>query len=181
MPGALRIGGSVRARDLATGMVLACTSLVANAVVSGSDSLAPRTAAALPEPFTVQETAGPQRGGASVVAMTTAFAASTHPLPGSGLVVPETGTAQLDDGSLGHRTDDAEAVSEPVPVEPVENAVTVPPDAPPASEPVRGEPGEEPEEPLAPVLQPVTELLAPIGVPEATEPALSMLDSPLFA
>ncbi len=163
------------------GMVLACTSLVANAVVSGGDLLAPRTAA-LPEPFTVQETAGSQRGGASVVVVTTALASAT-PLPTSSvLVVPDAGTAQPDDGSLGHRTDRAVAPSEAVLVEPVENAVAVPPDSPPASEPVRGVvPGAEPEEPLAPVLQPVTELLAPGGVSEVTEPALSTLNSPLFA
>ncbi|MDQ3988799.1 MAG: hypothetical protein M3291_06310 [Actinomycetota bacterium] len=177
MSGALRVGGSVRARDLAMGMALACTSLVANAVVSGGDLLAPRTAAALPEPFTV-ETAGPQRGGASVVAMTTAFAASTHPLPGSGLVVPDTGTAQPDDGSLGQRADAAEAPAGAVPVEPVEPPVAVPPEAPPASEPVREVPGEAE---VAPVLQPVTELLTPGGVSEVTEPALSTLNPPLFA
>lgn len=180
MPGALRVGGAVRARDLAMGMVLACTSLVANAVVSGGDLLVPRTVAALPEPFTVQETAGSQRGGASVVVMTTAFAAATPPPTGSALVVPDGGTAQPDDGSLGHRTDGAVAPSEAVPAEPVENPVAVPPDAPPASEPVGEVPGEGPEEPLAPVLQPVTELLAPTGVTEATEPVLS-LDPPLFA
>jgi hypothetical protein len=180
MAGAVRAGrsvrASVRARDLTMGMLLACTSLVANAVVSGSGSLAPRTAAELPEPFTVLDAA----------AMPTAFASSTPALTGSGLVVPDTGTGQSDDGSFGHRTDGAVAPSAVVPVAPVENPVAVPPGSAPASEPVRGVSGDEPEGPMAPVLQPVTELLAPAPsaateVAEVTEPALSMLSPSLFA
>ncbi len=161
------------------GMVLACTSLVTNAVISGGGSLAPRTAAALPEPFTILDAAaGPQRGGAPVVAMTTELASATQLSHRNELVVPDTGTAQPDDGSLGYRTDDAEAPAGAVPVEPVEPPVAVPPEAPPASEPVREVPGEAE---VAPVLQPVTELLAPGGVSEVTEPALSTLNPPLLA
>jgi len=166
-------------------MVLACTSLVANAAMSGDGSLAPWTAAALPEPFTIQDAAagGPHRGGATVVATATALTASTHPLTDSGLVVPGTASGPPDDGSPGHGTDGTVAPSGAVPVEPVENPVAVPPDAPPESEAVPNVPGDEPEGAVAPVLQPVTELLAPpaTGVTEAIEPALSMLNPPLLA
>ncbi len=178
VPYPTRVGGAVRARDLAMGMLLACTSLVANAVVSGDGSLTPRPAAALPEPFTIQDAvAGPYRGGASLVVMPTALASAAHPLTDGGLAVPGTGTGQSDEGSLD--TDAAVAPSAAVPAAPVENPVVVSPDAPAAVEP--GDPGDEPEGPAAPVLQPVTELLAPTGVTEATDPALSMLGAPLFA
>ena len=163
-------------------MLLACPSLVANAVMSGDGSLAPWTAAALPEPFTIQGAAagGPHPGGTTVVATATALTASPHPLTGSGLVVPGPATGTPDDGSPGRGTDGTVAPSGAVPVEPVENPVAVPPDAPPESEAV---PGDEPEGAVALVLQRVTELLAPpaTGVTEATEPALSMLSPPLFA
>ncbi|MCA1671208.1 MAG: hypothetical protein LC799_03025 [Actinobacteria bacterium] len=196
MPGATRAGGSVRARDLAVGMLMACTSLVANAVVNGDGSLAPRTAGALPEPFTIQDAAaGPHRGGASVVVTAIALASSTRPLTDSGVVVPGTATGH-DDDSLGS-TDGAVTPSGAVSVEPVENVVAVPPDAPPAFEPVGGISGDELEGPVAPALQPVTEPLAPVvdtisgpvtdaatsvaEATEGTEPALSMLNPPLFA
>ncbi len=165
-------------------MLLACPSLVANAVMSGDGSLAPWTAAALPEPFTIQGAAagGPHPGGTTVVATATALTASTHPLTGSGLVVPGTATG-TPDGSPGRGTDGTVAPSGAVPVEPVENPVAVPPDAPRESEAVPNVPGDEPEGAVAPVLQPVTELLAPpaTGVTEAIEPALSMLNPPLLA
>ncbi len=183
--GVTRAGGSVRARDLTLGMVLACTSLVANAVMSGDGSLVPWTAAALPEPFTIQGAAAgdPHRGGATVVATATALTSPTHPLTGSGLVVPGTATGLPDDGSLGRGTDGTVAPSGAEPVEPVESPVAVPPDAPPASDTVPNVPGDEPEGAVAPLLQPVTELLVPpaTGATEATEPALSMLNPPLFA
>ena len=179
VPYPTRVGGAVRARDLAMGMLLACTSLVANAVVSGDGSLAPRPAAAPPEPFAIQgAAAGPYRGGASVVATPTALASAVHPLIDGGLAVPGTETGQSDEGSLDRDTDGLVAPSEAVPAAPVEKAVVVSPDTPPAVEPV--DPDDEPEGPVAPVLQPATELLAPTGVTEATDPALSMLGAPLF-
>lgn len=192
MSGAPGVGRSVRARDLALGMLLACTSLVGNAVVSGGGSLAPRMATALPEPFTLQgASAGSQRDDASVVARATALVSSTFPLTGSGRVVPGTGTGQWDDGSLGYWTDGTATPAGADPVEAMVDPVLLPPDAPPAFEP-GGVPGDEPEGPPASVLQPITELLAPvvqpvaplevvpaIGVTEATEPALSMLSPPL--
>ena len=182
VPVSTRVGGAVRGRDLAMGMLLACTSLVANAVVSGDGSLASRTAATLPEPFTIQDAAaGPHWGGGSVVATPTAFASAVHPLTGSGLAVPGTATGQSDGGSLERDTDGAVAPSGAVPAAPVEDPVAVSPDTSPV-EPVLEVPGDELEGPVAPVLQPVTELLlAPTGVTEATDPALSMLGAPIFA
>lgn len=177
MPGALGAGQSVRARQLAMGMLLACTSLVANAVMSGQGSLTPRTAAALPEPFPIQGAAtGPHPVGvseASTVATATALASSDRLFTGSGLIVPGPAT--------GHRTDGAVAPSGADSVEPIENPVADPPGTAAAFEPVREVPGDEPERQMAPVLQPVTELLAQAapsaatGVAEVAEPALSML------
>jgi hypothetical protein len=154
------------------GMLLACTSLVANAVVSGQGSLAPRTAAALPEPFPIQGAAtGPHPVGvseASTVATATALASSDRLF-----IVPGPAT--------GHRTDGTVAPSGADSVEPIENPVADPPGTAAAFEPVREVPGDEPERQVAPVLQPVTELLAQAapsaatGVAEVAEPALSML------
>jgi len=169
MPGA---GRSVRARQFAMGMLLACTSLVANAVVSGQGSLAPRTAAALPEPFPIQGAAtGPHPVGvseASPVATVTTLASSGRLFTGSGLIVPSPAT--------GHRTDDGVvAPSGADSVEPVENPVADPTGTSAAFEPVREVPGDEPERQMAPVLQPVTELLAPSAATEVAQSALSVL------
>lgn len=178
MPVSTRAGGSVRARDLAMGMLLACTSLVANAVVSGDvsgdGSVGPGTAAALPEPFTMQGAAGPDRGGTVVTA--TALASTVRPLTDSGPAVPGTATGQPADGSLARDADGPVAPSEAVSAEPVENPVVTSPEAPSVVEPAQ-EAGDELEGPVTPVLEPVTELLAPTGITEATEPALSMLSS----
>ncbi|MDQ3886851.1 MAG: hypothetical protein M3308_07580 [Actinomycetota bacterium] len=173
------------------GTLLACTSVVANAVVSGDGSLNSQTAA-LPEPFLIQDSA-PDPNWVGALVATTAFA-STHRLTDSGRIVPAGMTGQ-DDDSLDRRTDGAVTPATVISTEPVKDRVSVPPGSPPASDPAPGVAGDEPDSPRAPALEPVTELLAPppadAATPapgaseanetaEASEPALSMLSPPLF-